>query len=78
MRLWAKANSVEIAEIESVMVLGLTDGVLLIRYTSFAEGNIHGDHWYPSPDEAKRDAEEWFGVSPTDWPYRPKRAILAI
>jgi hypothetical protein len=36
MRLWAKANSQEWPNIESVLILGLTDGVLFIRYFSFS------------------------------------------
>ncbi|AUT73357.1 hypothetical protein [Paraburkholderia hospita] len=67
MRLWAKANSQELPDIESVLILGLTDGVLLIRYFSFAKRQVEGDHWYSTVTEAKRDAEEVFGVRPTAW-----------
>ncbi len=42
MRLWAKANSREWANIESVLILGLTEGVLLIRYFSFQLAMLKG------------------------------------
>ncbi|MEQ0777900.1 hypothetical protein ABLT15_36985 [Paraburkholderia tropica] len=65
--MWAKANSREWANIESVLILGLTDGVLLIRYFSFSTRDVEGDHWYSSLDEAKQDAEQEFGIEPTAW-----------
>ncbi|QCP51888.1 hypothetical protein FAZ95_21955 [Trinickia violacea] len=67
MRLWAKANSQELPNIESILILGLTDGVLLIRYFSFSKRQVEGDHWYPTVNEAKRDAEQVYGVQPTAW-----------
>jgi hypothetical protein len=67
MRLWAKANSRESPNIESVLILGLTDGVLLIRYFSFSTRAVEGDHWYSTLDEAKQDAEQGYGVEPTAW-----------
>lgn len=71
MRLWAKANSREWPNIESVLILGLTDGVLLIRYFSFPTRDVEGDHWYSTLDEAKRDAEQGYGVEPTAWQAMP-------
>ncbi|MCP3705564.1 hypothetical protein M3I54_00905 [Paraburkholderia sp. CNPSo 3274] len=71
MRLWAKANSREWPNIESVLILGLTDGVLLIRYFSFSTRDVEGDHWYSTLDEAKRDAGQGYGVEPTAWQAMP-------
>ncbi|RXV67868.1 hypothetical protein D1006_21800 [Burkholderia stabilis] len=71
MRLWAKADFRELPSIESVLILGLTDGVLLIRYFSFSKRQIEGDHWYPTVDEAKRDPEQVYGVQSTAWLAMP-------
>ncbi|MEN2472444.1 hypothetical protein [Burkholderia sp. GS2Y] len=71
MRLWAKADLQALASIESVLILGLTDGVLLIRYFSFSNRQVEGDHWYPTVDEAKRDAEQVYGVRSTAWLAMP-------
>jgi hypothetical protein len=71
MRLWAKANSRERPNIDSVLILGLTDGVLLIRYFSFSTRDVEGDHWYPTLDEAQQDADQEYGVEPTAWQAMP-------
>jgi len=71
MRIWAKANSPEWPEIESVLILGLTDGVLLIRYFSFSTRDVEGDHWHPTLDDAKLEAEQTYGVEPTAWQVMP-------
>jgi len=71
MRLWAKANSRELPNIESVLILGLTDGVLLIRYVSFSTRDVEGDHWYATLDEAKQDAEQGYGIEPIAWQAMP-------
>jgi hypothetical protein len=71
MRLWAKAKSRESPKIESVLILGLTEGVLLIRYLSFSTRVVEGDHWYSTLEEAKQDAEQGYGVKPTAWQALP-------
>ncbi|MCP3022891.1 hypothetical protein [Cupriavidus basilensis] len=71
MRLWAKANSHDLPMIESVLILGLTDGVLLIRYFSFSTRQVEGDHWYATVEEAKQDAEQGYGVRPCEWQVMP-------
>jgi hypothetical protein len=42
MRSWGEANSREWPNVESVLILGLTDGVLLIRYFSFSTRDVEG------------------------------------
>lgn len=71
MRLIARAHLPDKPEIESVMILGLTVGVLLIRYFSFAKDDIEGDHWFDSPEEAKAAAEQEYGVRPDEWLESP-------
>lgn len=71
MRLIAPAHSPDAPEIEAVMILGLTVGVLLIRYFSLAANRIEGDHWFAAPEEAKERAVDFYGVRPHEWQELP-------
>ncbi|MBY4949702.1 hypothetical protein K6V92_24145 [Cupriavidus respiraculi] len=70
--MWAKARSPESPNIESALILGLTEGALLIRYLSFSASVVEGDHWYSTLEEAKQDAEQDYGVGPTAWQALPE------
>ena len=72
MRLIARTHSPDVPEIESVMILGLTAGVLFIRYFSFEADDIEGDHWFSTPEEAKECAASEYGVRPDDWRELPE------
>lgn len=71
MRLWAQVNSSDFPLIDAVLILGLTDGVLQIRYFSFSEKRVEGDHWFPNAEEAKRDSEGCYGIESSAWQLLP-------
>lgn len=52
--------------IKKLLILGMTNGVLLIGYKGADSKLIHSSQWYPSP-EAAIDAAVEFGVRPEDW-----------
>jgi hypothetical protein len=41
-------------------------GGYLLCYES-RDGEVHGDTWHSSLEEAERAAAKWFDVQPTDW-----------